>query len=69
METWEYVTLSAIRSYGIHYRVNDEKIAAWKDRPLHTVLNEIGSRHFELVAYDGTNYIFKRRKASSNATE
>lgn len=60
MAKWEYATLLIPKNYGLTYRVNGEKVASWKDRPLHEVLQELGRAGFELVAFDGEQYIFKR---------
>jgi hypothetical protein len=63
VEKWDYLMLSLVKSYGINYRVNGEKVADWKDLPLHDIFNVIGKQGFEFVAYDGENYIFKRPTA------
>ncbi len=60
MPRWEYVQIGVVNSYGIQYRANGEKQAQWKDEPFHVVLNELGKGGFELIAYDGESYIFKR---------
>ncbi len=60
MQKWEYIVVGLLASYGIQYRVNGEKQGQWKDKQLHIVLNDLGRAGFELVAYDGENYIFKR---------
>lgn len=70
MPRWEYVQVGVINSYGIQYRANGEKQGQWKDEPLHVVLNELGKGGFELVAYDGESYIFKRpTKTTSHLNE
>lgn len=60
MPRWEYVQVGIVNSYGIQYRANGEKQVQWKDQPLHVVLNDLGKAGYELTAYDGENYIFKR---------
>jgi hypothetical protein len=60
MQKWEYLVLSLVRSYGMNYRVNGEKVGDWKDLPIHDIFNKIGKQGFEYVSYDGENYIFKR---------
>lgn len=59
-QRWEYLVLNMIKSYGMNYRVNGEKVSDWKDRSLHEVLTQIGRQGFELVVFDGENYVFKR---------
>ncbi len=66
MQQWEYVVVSPIKSYGIQYRANGDKQNQWKDQPFHVVLNDMGRAGFELVAYDGEGYIFKRPKAPTD---
>ncbi len=60
MTKWEYVVINLVRSYGMQYRANGEKQAQWKDQPIEVVFNDMGKASFELVVYDGENYIFKR---------
>lgn len=60
MQQWDYLVLNILRSYGMNYRANNEKIGDWKDLPLHEVFIRLGKQGYELVAYDGENYIFKR---------
>lgn len=60
MPRWEYVQIGVVNSYGIQYRANGEKQGQWKDEPFHVVLNDLGKGGFELIAYDGESYIFKR---------
>lgn len=60
MQKWEYMTVSRLKSYGLTYRANGEKVSQWRDKPLHEMLQDLGKAGFELVAYDGENYIFKR---------
>lgn len=67
MPRWEYVQIGVVNSYGIQYRANGEKQAKWKDQPFHVVLNDLGKAGFELVAYDGESYIFKRVTKTTNA--
>lgn len=63
-QKWDYLVLSLVKSYGINYRVNGEKVADWKDMPLHDVFNIVGKQNFEFISYDGENYIFKRPTAA-----
>lgn len=60
MQRWEYLLLSILKSYGMNYRVNNERVPDWKDLPLHDVFAKVGRQGYEFVAYDGENYIFKR---------
>lgn len=60
MQRWDYLILGILRSYGINYRVNGDKVGDWKDMPLHDVFNRLGKQGYEFVGYDGENYIFKR---------
>ena len=60
MQKWEYAVLSPVQSYGLQYRVNGEKQGQWKDKEIHVVLADMGKAGFEMIVYDGTNYIFKR---------
>ncbi len=57
---WDYLVISLVRSYGMNYRANGDKVADWKDLPIHEVFNRVGKQGFEYVGYDGENYIFKR---------
>lgn len=57
---WDYLVISLVRSYGMNYRANGDKVADWKDLPIHDVFNRVGKQGFEYVGYDGENYIFKR---------
>lgn len=66
MQRWEYVTVNMLDSYGLNYRANGEKQAQWKDKALHAVLNDMGRAGYELVAYDGENYIFKRPRQQTS---
>lgn len=69
MQKWEYLIINILRSYGMNYRANGEKVNEWKDLPLHEVFIKIGRQGFELVMYDGENYIFKRPMASTKTLE
>lgn len=60
MQKWEYMLVNLVRSYGMNYRANGEKVGEWKDIDLHEVFLKLGKAGFEFVAYDGDNYIFKR---------
>jgi hypothetical protein len=60
MQKWEYMLISLVRSYGMNYRANGEKVADWKDIPLHEMFIKMGRAGFEFISYDGENYIFKR---------
>ncbi len=60
-QRWEYVVVNLVRSYGMNYRANGEKVAAWKDLPLFKMMKQMGENGYELTAYDGENYIFKRQ--------
>lgn len=71
MQKWEYVLISVLRSYGMNYRANGNKVNDWKDMPIHEVFVIMGKQGFEFAAYDGENYIFKRplvarKKATSD---
>lgn len=66
MQRWEYVVVNLVRSYGMNYRANGEKVAAWKDLPLFKMMKQMGENGYELTAYDGENYIFKRPYAPQN---
>ena len=65
MQKWEYVTLGTVNSYGLQYKLNGEKQNQWKDKNLHEVLADLGNEGWELLSYDGGNYIFKRPKIST----
>ena len=69
MQKWEYVAVTLLKSYGMNYRANEEKQGQWKDKPIHVVLNDLGKAGFELVTYDGDNYIFKRPKGQKPTTD
>jgi len=60
MQRWEYLVLNVLKSYGMNYRVNGEKVGDWKDLPIHDVLNKVGAQGFEFIMFDGDNYYFKR---------
>lgn len=60
MQKWDYLILGLIKSYGVNYRVNGEKVADWKDMPIHDVFNIVGKQGFEFIGFDGESYIFKR---------
>jgi hypothetical protein len=62
MQKWEYLVLNVVRSYGLTYRRNGEKIGDWKNKQVFEVLAILGDEGYELSAYDGVNYIFKRPK-------
>lgn len=62
MQKWDYLVLNVVRSYGMTYRRNGDKVADWKNRPVHEVLMALGDEGYELTAFDGINYIFKRPK-------
>ena len=68
MQKWEYAVLNLLQSYGLTYRINGDKQGQWKDKPIHEVLNDIGKAGFEMVAYDGENYIFKRPRGQPGHT-
>jgi hypothetical protein len=68
LQRWEYVCVSVIRSYGMNYRRNGIKVGEWKDRPIFEMLGKMGEEGYELTAYDGTNYIFKRPKGTPVGT-
>ena len=59
-QRWEYMCIQATKSYGMTYRANGEKINDWKDLPVHEIFRKVGSVGYEFVAYDGSQYIFKR---------
>ncbi len=69
MQRWDYLVLNILKSYGINYRVNNEKVGEWKDFLLHDVLNRLGKQGYELVTFDGENYLFKRPAASLKPLE
>ena len=60
MQKWEYMLVGVVKSYGMNYRANGEKVGDWKDLPLHDVFGKMGKAGFEFISYDGDNYIFKR---------
>ena len=60
MQKWEYMLVQVTTSYGINYRCNNEKMGDWKDMPIHEMFIKIGRAGFELVLFDGEQYIFKR---------
>lgn len=60
MSKWEYVTVELMNSYGMQYRLNGDKVAQWKDKPLFSVLEDLGKHGWEFITFDGTVYIFKR---------
>lgn len=60
MQRWEYLSLTLVKSYGMNYRVNGEKVGDWKDKPVHEVFQAIGKQGFELILFDGEQYVFKR---------
>lgn len=62
-QRWEYMCVQLAKSYGMNYRANGEKIADWKDQPLHEVFRRLGAVGYEFVAFDGSQYIFKRPAA------
>jgi hypothetical protein len=68
-QKWDYLVVNLVRSYGMNYRANGMKMAEWKDLPLHDMLARVGQQGYELVAYDGANYIFKRPAMPRNATQ
>jgi len=69
MHKWDYLMLSIAKSYGTNYRVNGEKIAEWKDLPLHDVFNIVGKQGFEFITFDGESYIFKRQVAQTRGLQ
>jgi len=69
MQRWEYVVINVLKSYGMNWRANGEKRSEWKDQPIHYVLNEMGKLGFELVSFDGENYIFKRPARTTSKKE
>ena len=69
MPRWEYVQVGIVNSYGIQYRANGEKQAQWKDQPLFVVLNELGKGGYELIAFDGESYIFKRPTRNTSSLQ
>ena len=36
------MVLSVVKSYGMNYRANGEKVGDWKDVPLHEAFNRLG---------------------------
>ena len=65
MQKWEYMLVGVVKSYGMNYRANGEKVGDWKDLPIHDVFLKMGKAGFEFVSYDGENYIFKRPAAAN----
>ncbi|MGB1285314.1 MAG: hypothetical protein ACPG7F_02175 [Aggregatilineales bacterium] len=57
---WEYRLVSVLKSYGMNYRVNGQKVGDWQDIPIYEMMQKMGMHGFEFVAFDGDNYIFKR---------
>jgi len=66
MQKWEYMLIGVIKSYGMNYRANGQKVGDWKDLPIHDVFVKMGKSGFEFVGYDGENYIFKRPVSNNN---
>jgi hypothetical protein len=66
MQKWEYQLIGLVKSYGMNYRANGEKVADWKDLPLHEMFIRMGKAGFEFCGYDGENYIFKRPAPTPN---
>lgn len=60
MQKWEYITVEYKAAYGTTYRINGEKNATLRDKPLHVALTMLGSQGWELVYVSGDDYIFKR---------
>lgn len=60
MQKFEYMLIGLVKSYGMNYRANNEKVNDWKDLPLSDVFSRLGKAGYEFIAYDGENYIFKR---------
>ena len=60
MQKWEYLVVNLVKSYGMNYRANGNRMAEWKDLPIHDVFMRVGQQGYEFAAYDGANYIFKR---------
>ena len=67
MTKWEYMLVGLVKSYGMNYRANGEKMNDWQDQPLSSVFNKLGKGGFEFVGYDGENYIFKRPAPTKKA--
>jgi len=63
MQKWEYITVGMLNSYGLQYKLNNEKEHKGKEKPLHEVFADLGEEGWELVSFDGESYIFKRPKA------
>lgn len=66
MAKWDYMLISVVKSYGMNYRANGDKIGDWKDIPLHEMFIRMGRAGFEFVSFDGENYIFKRPAAATS---
>ena len=64
MQKWEYMMIGVVKSYGMNYRANGDKVNDWKDLPLHDVFARLGKAGYEFCSYDGDNYIFKRPAAN-----
>lgn len=64
MQKWEYMLIGLVKSYGMNYRANGDKVNDWKDLPLHEVFKKVGKGGYEFCAYDGDSYIFKRPVAN-----
>ena len=60
MQKWDYLCISVMKSYGMNYRANGQKMNDWKDLHLHEIMQRLGRNGYEFVGYDGDNYIFKR---------
>ncbi|MGJ3238838.1 MAG: hypothetical protein ACFE0Q_09050 [Anaerolineae bacterium] len=69
MQKWEYMLISVVKSYGMNYRANGDKVNDWKDVPLHDVFARMGKAGFEFCNYDGENYIFKRLMTVKKSAE
>lgn len=67
MQKWDYATIGLLNSYGLQYKLNGDKQNQWKDHPLHEVLHDMGEQGWELISYDGENYLFKRPKVGNTA--
>ncbi len=65
MQKWEYITVEYKSAYGITYRINGDKNATLRDKPLHVALSMLGSQGWELVYVNGSDYIFKRPAGSA----
>lgn len=60
MQQWEYMMIGVVKSYGMNYRANGDKVNDWKDLPLHDIFKKMGKAGYEFCSYDGDSYIFKR---------